>query len=151
MTRDEIKLRFPNASEAFIRANCTASILPGSPACMMAKVTEGKPRIRQERLPNKTEAAFALHVRRLRPYSNLKVYEQGITLRLANGVKYKPDVFTWSGDNEFEAWEVKGFKREASIVRLKMAASVYPMITFYLVTKRKKQAGGDWQIEKVLP
>lgn len=54
--------------------------------------TAGKPRLRQStKGPNKTEAAFAAHVRACYPGS--LIFEQAVTLVLANGLRYTPDLF----------------------------------------------------------
>jgi hypothetical protein len=123
-------------------------------------VTDAPKRIRQSsKGPNKTEAAFAAFLRaeltRLRPGS--VVLEQAITLRIANGSRFTPDIVTVSPagitseqGSEVAAYEVKGFARDDAIVKLKVAASLYPWIQFVLVT------AGDrtrtiWNMEEVRP
>ena len=57
------------------------------------------------------------------------------------GAVYTPDFSVLVPDAErVEYREVKGYRREASIVRLKAAALRYPDFRFVLVTK----VNGDW-------
>lgn len=114
-----------------------------------------KDRLRQNKKgPNKTEAAFALHLRETQP--GREINEQGITLLLANGLRYTPDIFLppiLNGKVESItplAYEVKGFMRDDAAGKIKMAAKIHPWITFYLVTRRKKASGGGWQIQEIL-
>lgn len=108
---------------------------------------EGK-RIRQKSGPrlNKTEQAFEDHLKVTLP--DHRLLSQAISFRLGNGTNFRPDCITVSLNGEWTAWEVKGFARTAAIVRLKVAASLYPFIAFRLVTKQK---AGGWAIERVLP
>ena len=57
-----------------------------------------------------------------------------VRLKLGEGATYCPDFGTVDADGRFELWETKGFRREASIVRLKVAASLYWWWRFKLVT-----------------
>ena len=107
-----------------------------------------KHRLRQQRggKLNKTEAAFGEHLRRLFP--GAAVHEQAITLRLANGCRYSPDVVVVEQPGSLvRAYEVKGHMRDDAAVKLKVAATAYPWISFYLVTQR----GGTWEIDRVFP
>jgi hypothetical protein len=78
---------------------------------------------------------------------------QAITFRLANGVRYTPDIFSfdWPAVGEAAgptAWEVKGRKAwDDSIVKLKVFAASYPMIRVYLIWKEKEK----WHQQRVLP
>lgn len=75
------------------------------------------------------------------------------SLPLANGLRYKLDFLTSRDDIDpadpyvIEGFEVKGFARSTGIAKLKMAATLYPWIKFYLVYKRD----GAWQTEDVKP
>lgn len=77
-----------------------------------------------------------------------------VSLPLANGLRYKVDflcVSTKQPALEVVGYEVKGRARSTGIAKLKMAASLYPWIVFFLVTKRRKKDGGGWTEERVLP
>ena len=131
---------FPPAMQAQIDAQLH-SRQPGAPV--------QKPRLRQSAAGlNQTEAAFKAFLAGL--YSEPNVYAQDITLRLANGVRYTPDFVVYTPTGVL-AYEVKGFMRDDAAVKLKVAAQRYPWIRFLLATKRKKSAGGAWQIDFVLP
>jgi hypothetical protein len=105
-----------------------------------------KKRIRQNASGlNKTEAAFEQWAK-AGGIQFAQFYSQAVTLRIANGCRYTPD-FIATGAVWLRAYEVKGFMRDDAAVKLKVAASLYPWITFHLVSKRK---GGGWDVQKVL-
>lgn len=128
-----------------------------------AKLAKKAPsRIRQNAAGlNKTEQAFYDYLKSQQdtgvPRSVLP--PQSITLRLANGCRYTPDfvvVFhfqTTKGwivpTTDLVAYEVKGFMRDDAAVKIKVAATSFPWITFYLVT-RLPGGGGGWAISEVL-
>lgn len=111
-----------------------------------------KRRLRQRSTPklNKTEAAFELWLQQGNGGST--IHSQSVTLGLGNGVRYTPDFVVALAPGlvgegrEIMAYEVKGFMRDDAAVKVKVAASLYPWIQFYLVTKAK---GGGWQMEEV--
>lgn len=82
-------------------------------------------------------------------FPRASIYRE-ISLPLANGVRYKPDFIV--GSIEFDrpiGYEVKGQRRAAGIAKLKVAATLYPWISFYIVTREKP--GGAWQCDRVHP
>lgn len=106
-----------------------------------------KPRIRQNAAGlNKTEQAFSDYLRG-ELFELQEMFTQAFTLKLGNGVRYTPDFVTRHGGH-FAAYEVKGFMRDDACVKIKVAASIYAFMDFFLVTKRK---GGGWDIQPVLP
>jgi hypothetical protein len=120
--------------------------LEGKPAAIPAVVSTGKKRLRQSSTGlNKTEAAYLEHLRG--GYPGGQIYTQAITLKIGNGVRYTPD-FVIIDKPSVTACEVKGFMRDDAAVKVKVAASLYPWITFFLVSKRK---GGGWDIQEILP
>lgn len=60
-------------------------------------------------------------------------------LPIGVGAVFTPDFLVGLPDGPPEYREVKGFKREAAMVRLKVAAKQYPEAPFVLVTKRNGQ------------
>lgn len=79
-----------------------------------------------------------------------------ISLPLANGARYKVDFMVARGSHSDGIWsvechEVKGRALSTGILKVKVAASLYPFWKFRLVTKRTKKQGGGWAIEEVLP
>lgn len=107
--------------------------------------------------PNKTEAAFEAHLRASPVGEGREILVQAVTLLIANGCRYTPDLFltpSWRGHKNLVtpiAYEVKGYMREDAAVKIKVAARAYPWILFRLVTKRRKKAGGGWSVQDILP
>ena len=87
---------------------------------------------------NRTEAAYAAELA-IRKAAG-EVLDFGfelLKLRLADGAWYTPDfvVFLPTSPAAIELHEVKGFEREAAMLRLKVAASLYPHFRFCLVKR----------------
>jgi len=112
------------------------------------KKPKAKKRLRQQQGDgmNKTERAFHEYLKGTMPAA--QIYPQGLTLKLANGVRYTPDFATVDVERKWTCWETKGFMRDDAAVKIKVAAARYPAMTFHLVTKL---TGGEWDIEEVLP
>ncbi len=115
-------------------------------------IAEARDRLRQNKTGmNKTEAAFYEHLQANN--SEALVLPQSITLRLANGVRYTPDFITVRKARSTisavycEAYEVKGHMRDDAAVKLKVAATAYPWISFRLVTRGKR---GTWNIQNII-
>lgn len=112
-----------------------------------------KPRVRQDgKGMNKTEEEFFEFAKYDLSiiYPDAAWFAQAITLKIANGVRYTPDVAVmYAGGVAF--YEVKGFLRDDAAVKIKVAAHQYRLSKFFLVTKRNRKAGGGWQIDLILP
>lgn len=108
-------------------------------------------RVRQSSKPimNKLETEF-YGILCLKMVPDL-IHCQAVTLRLANGVRYTPDFFVPQNehiDSKTEAYEVKGkWFTDDSNVKLKMAASIFKTINFYLAWKDEI---GCWQEQRIL-
>ena len=102
---------------------------------------------------SKLQRDFLSEMQSVNQSRNVWILDDAITLKLANGVTYRPDVWkiVW-GDPAVPmilAYEVKGpHFWAAAKVKLKVAASAYPWIEFHLVTRPVR--GRDWKIERVL-
>ncbi len=108
------------------------------------------PRMKQNRGPklNKTESAFQDHLRAT--FDGSQIEREGVTLLLANGVRYTADFADFNFEGRLTLWEVKGEHAwDDAIVKLKVAAARYPRITFYLASFKRKT--GLWRIELVFP
>ena len=106
-----------------------------------------KPRIRQSSKPlmNGLETRFHNHMQRKHP--DVLFHPQGITFRLANGLRYTPD-FTACIDGDLFAFEVKGKWIDGdSVPKIKMFASVYPEWTVLFCWEHN----GGWQQQLVKP
>ena len=154
LTAEQLRDRFPKASEAFIRANSTGAgvrVAVATPAGQQkaANATQrNRYRLRQSKKGlNKTEQAWVDHLRATLP--DYRHYAQCITLLLANGCRYTPDTMSVCNlTGKWSACEVKGHMRDDAAVKLKVAATFYPHITFRLVTRTKS---GDWETQYILP
>lgn len=105
-----------------------------------------KKRIRQNTKPlsNKLEAEFGQYLKLI--HHGATMYEQSITVRLANGLRYTPDWVVCEHGNVI-CYEVKGkHVWDDSIAKLKMAASVYPMWIWSLAWKDNIK----WTAQRVL-
>ena len=137
----KLKARFPHMSEATVRLN---SVDAPPPAETAPEIPGGRKRIRQNSAGlNRTEQAYLDHLK-LMQWTH--IYREP-SLPLCNGVKYKVDFLVVGPSLEIEGHEVKGRAYSTGIVKLKIAASLYPWITFRLVTKTKT----GWKTETVLP
>ena len=89
---------------------------------------------------NKLERAFW---ERLRDAYGYRASREPITLKLAGRTRYTPDFMSYMGLKKGEYactfWEVKGFMRDDAAVKLKVAASMYLVFDFVLVTRVKRK------------
>jgi len=103
---------------------------------------------------NKTEAAFLEYLRLWsmstepdRPVGT--IYFEGVTLRLADNLRYTPDfLITRADTRELVFYEVKGFWRDDARAKIKMAAHTFPCVRFIAVKKQRKKDGGGWEFEE---
>lgn len=72
---------------------------------------------------------------------------EGIKLRLADNTTYTPDFFLMRRSGLLEAHEVKGHWQDDARVKIKVAASMFP-IKFVAVQKIPKKQGGGWKSEE---
>jgi hypothetical protein len=94
--------------------------------------------------PNKLEAAFAAVLRAENP--GVQIREQAVTLQIGNGVRYSPDMMILE-PGRLEAFETKGgLFRDDAKVKIKIAASIWPQITFWLVWRK----AGVWHRQRIL-
>ena len=104
---------------------------------------------------NKTEQAFYDYLKAREDPGVLRTVlpHEAITLKLANGCRFTPDFVVayhcpMREQVELVAYEVKGFMRDDAAVKIKVAATAFPWITFHLVT-RLPGGGGGWAISEV--
>lgn len=71
---------------------------------------------------------------------------QPFGLKLADNCRYHPDFVTLA-NGQLTAFETKGFMRDDALVKLKMAARLFPFIRFVLVTREKQ----NWVEKEVRP
>ena len=85
---------------------------------------------------SKLEADYADELERERLAGEIVSWEyERLKLRLADGTWYTPDFWVTALSGEFEIRETKGHKFQAGMIKLKVAASLYPCFTFILVER----------------
>lgn len=97
---------------------------------------------------NKTEAAYCEHLEAEHRAGRVAWYAfEGLKFRLADATFYTPDFAVMLSNGQLEAHEVKGHWEDDARVKVKVAASMYP-VRFCAVTKAAKKDGGGWKVEE---
>ena len=81
-----------------------------------------------------------------------EVYQWGfeaIKLRLAEGAWYTPDFLVVLESGGIEIHEFKGHWREAALVRIKVAAALYPCFRFITVQEKKGRTKYAYAFEEI--
>lgn len=92
---------------------------------------------------NKTEAAYAAHLRLLEQAGEVAWFAfEAIKLRLAKATFYTPDFLVMTADGELQVHEVKGYWEDDARVKIKVAAALYPM--HFLAIQKD---GKGWKVE----
>lgn len=87
---------------------------------------------------NQTEQAFGLRLFSMKNRGEIREYSfEPVKLRLAKSCFYTPDFLVWENDQTVTVYEVKGFWRDDARVKIKVAARLYPMLSFVAATKDK--------------
>src|SRR6187455_1040767 len=129
------------SSHEFVRA---ARVKPAKPQNRMYALGRLKTGER-----NKTEAAYEKHLETRKAVGEILFYKfEGIKLRLADNTFLTVDFAVMLANGQLEMHEVKGFAMEDSLVKLKVAADMYPFV-FRLAKVRLKKDGGGWNIKTV--
>lgn len=94
---------------------------------------------------NKTESLYAQRLEDERHVGTIYSWQfEAVKLRLADKTFYTPDFMVHVAEtNQIELHEVKGFWEDDARVKIKVAASRFPLFRFLAVTHRK----GVWQVE----
>jgi hypothetical protein len=94
---------------------------------------------------NKTEAAYHDYLTQLQHKGLILWHKfEAMKLRLADNTFYSPDFAVLAASGLMEMHEVKGWWMEDAKVKIKVAASLYP-IKFVAVRKQSKKEGGGWE------
>lgn len=88
---------------------------------------------------NRTEAAYSLVLEAQRRRGAIRSWAfETVTLKLGDDCRYTPDFLVINASDEVEFHETKGFERDDSKVKRRIAAStVFPFFRFFLVKKEK--------------
>lgn len=97
---------------------------------------------------NNTEKAYGAELALRKAAGEVAWYAfEGMKLRLADNTFYTPDFAVMRASGELEMHEVKGFWTDDARVKIKVAASLFPL-KFIAVRPRSKRDGGGWQVEE---
>ena len=97
---------------------------------------------------NRTEAAYAGHLEERKASGEVLWYAfEAMTLKLADGCRYTPDFAVMQPDGQLQMHEVKGYWQDDAKAKIKVAASLFPML-FIAVYKKPKREGGGWKYEE---
>ena len=98
---------------------------------------------------NKTEQAYEDLLKAMQIAGEILWYKfEGVKLRLADNTFYTPDFFVMMASGQLEAHEVKGFAMDDSVVKIKVAAEIFPFV-FKMAKVRPKKLGGGWDIKVI--
>jgi hypothetical protein len=103
---------------------------------------------------NKTESAYADYLSTLERAGEVKWWRfEGIKLKLADNTFLTVDFALMNLNSEIELHDVKGsaaIVQDDALVKMKVAAELYPF-KFFLVYPRRQKDGGGWDIHPVNP
>lgn len=95
---------------------------------------------------NQLESAYAVHLTDKQRSGEVHAFFfECMKLRLADKTWYCPDFLVLDKNGELSFHETKGFRRDDAMVKLKVAASQYPLFPFWLVSKMK----GGWDLRRM--
>ena len=95
---------------------------------------------------NKWEAEYASYLQDMTRFGILESWHyESVKLKIGNGAFYMPDFMLVLKGGVYQFHEVKGFQRQAGMVRLRAAAMQYAFWRFYLITK----VGGEWSSKRI--
>lgn len=102
--------------------------------------------VKKRGVMNGTESDYAalLEIRK-RAGGDIEWYAyEAITLKLGEDARYTPDFVVMRHDGTIELHETKGHWEEAALVRIKVAAALFPF-RFIAQQKIPKKDGGGWR------
>ena len=95
---------------------------------------------------NKTEAKYAGHLESLKMCGEIQYYAfDSMKFRLADKTFYSPDFIVLRSTGELEAHEVKGHWEDDALVKIKVAAELYPFSFKSVHWNTKKNA---WDVRQ---
>ncbi len=106
---------------------------------------------------NKTETRYSELLKAQKLAGEIADYWfEPLSLRLSRPAKgqparYSPDflILMPDGTTIFDDVKGTGIDNEASIVRIKVAAELYPLWVFRIAKERRKRDGGGWDVKTV--
>ncbi len=117
----------------------------GPAAQLPSPLESPKTRGRGRRTPgemNKLEARYAAHLEEMKQLGGVLMWTyEGVKLKLAAKTFYTPDFMVMTQDLSIEFHETKGFARDDAMVKIKVAARLFP---FRFVMVRKSKQGWEY-------
>lgn len=147
--RDRVVLLQVRGDAQWYGPELEARLSPEGSALTLRFSPAARGRVPQRHTPgemNGAEAEFyqLLELRRLAGEFCAIHFEQ-VTLKLGKDLRYTPDFFVVDKDGFISCYEVKGFFRDDSRVKILAAAQAFPYFAFYLARKQR----GAWVVEEV--
>lgn len=147
MKKEQLEQMLARASRSVQALNRDLARICPAPEEITAAAKTKEKRIRQSSQPlsNKLETRFGGYLHMLHPRA--VIWEQSITFRLANGVRYTPD-WVMCEDSRLSIFEIKGPRAwDDAIVKIKVAASRYPQLDWFLAWEEN----GIWKSQALYP
>lgn len=141
MTEKELKRSFPNASPDFIRRNAESLVPEVSSIC--APAIRMEPTSPEAKL-NKLEREYLAWLKTL---GDRWIGTQCITLQIGFDCRFTPDFWALDERGRLRAIDVKGFQREDALIKIRVAARMYPWVHFVIAKKNRKV----WEHTEVKP
>ncbi len=109
-------------------------------------VARGRTVRRQSGQMNLTEARYEAEMLRPRLMAGdyCAIWFERFTFRVADDCRYTPDFVVQLANGELEVHEVKGFWEDDALVKIKVAADLFPF-RFVAVQAIPKKSGGGWK------
>jgi hypothetical protein len=96
---------------------------------------------------NGTEKAYSLRLAMLQSLGEVIEYKfEALTLKLAQDTRYTPDFYVINSKGEIEFHEVKGHLRDDALVKIKVAAEMFPFIFRMFIYKGKQFTERDFTV-----
>lgn len=76
---------------------------------------------------NRTESRYAAHLGLLKHGGEVAdFWFEAVTFKMAHDLRYTPDFMVQLPDGTMEMHEVKGFRRDDAMAKIRMAAALFP-------------------------
>ena len=96
---------------------------------------------------NGAEKAYSLRLGMMLAMGEIAWYNfEAITLKLAKDTRYTPDFAVINKNGELEYHEIKGFLRDDALVKIKVAAEMFPFIFRMFIYKKKQFIEKDFTV-----
>ena len=97
---------------------------------------------------NKLETAYSTHLEYRRMQGEVLWWKfEGITLKLAKDTRITPDFAVMLADGSIELHEAKGHWEDDALVKIKVAAVMFPL-AFIAVSRGSSADGGGWNFRR---